>query len=318
MRQTVGDEVELLGCGLPLGSGIGIFDHMRIGPDVAPQWKPTYRGFERILEHEMGLPSCRNAILTTINRLPMHKRWWMNDPDCLLLRAKGSNLSRAEVQTLASVIALSGGAMILSDHLPELSTERTNWLHKLLPPLPHAARAVDWFDTSYPSKLIMDLENPFASWHLISLINWEDMEQDLLLDLADFGLQTGHEYHLVDFWNQKYHRMEDSTLQFSQVPAHGVRMLGIRKASSIPMWVGDSLHISQGLLIKEWEVQSDQLDCVLEAETGINGMAWIELPGALQEMILDTEKLEFDVVERNVVQFELAFHGTVRLRAVWN
>jgi alpha-galactosidase len=317
IRHTVGDDVELLGCGIPLGSGIGIFDHMRIGPDVAPKWNPSYRGIKKILEHDMGLPACRNAILTTINRLPMHKRWWTNDPDCLLLRTKESNLSEAEVQTLASVIAMSGGAMMLSDHLPELGKERIGWLYKLLPPLPQAARAVDWFDTSYPSKLIMDLENPFDSWHLICLINWADSEQDLSLDLADFGLRTGDPYHLVDFWNQKYHRMQGSSFLFAQVPAHGVRMLSVRRASSLPMWLGDSLNISQGLLIKGWEVQSDQLHCLLKADVITKGMAWIELPGVAREIVLENQKVEFDNIERNVVQLGLSMHGTAQLKATW-
>ena len=32
------------------------------------------------------MPSVRNALQNVLCRLPLHQRWWINDPDCLLLR----------------------------------------------------------------------------------------------------------------------------------------------------------------------------------------------------------------------------------------
>ena len=33
-----------------------------------------------------NLPSARNMVRNTLCRLGMHGRWWVNDPDCMLLR----------------------------------------------------------------------------------------------------------------------------------------------------------------------------------------------------------------------------------------
>lgn len=40
IREEAGDETILLGCGCPIGPGIGIFDMMRISADVSPDWEP--------------------------------------------------------------------------------------------------------------------------------------------------------------------------------------------------------------------------------------------------------------------------------------
>jgi alpha-galactosidase len=317
IRDTVGEDVDLLGCGVPLGSGIGIFDQVRIGPDVAPRWEPSHWGINAFLDREMGHPSARNSILTTINRLPLHQSWWTNDPDCLLLRSKESLLSKAEVQTLASVIALSGGTMMVSDHLPELEEERVGWLSKLLPLLPNAARAIDWFDTSHPSKLIMVLNGALEPWYIICLLNWSDYPQDLLLDLNEFGLQEASDYHVIDFWNERYFRMNSSTLCFPDVPAHGSRLLSLRQATSNPQWLGDTLHISQGLLVKNWEVESHRLRCTLESGHEASGMAWIGVPGKISGVQMRGEELSCFEIEPGTYRLNLGFEGITTLEATW-
>jgi len=318
MRDAVGEDVDLLGCGIPLGSGIGIFDHVRIGPDVAPRWKPAHWGIKGPLDREMGHPSTRNAILTTINRLPMHQSWWMNDPDCLLVRSNETYLTEAEVQTLASVIAMSGGAMIVSDHLPTLSEERVDWLTRLIPPLPHAARAMDWFDTPYPSKLMMDLESCIGSWHLICLLNWSDQTQDLRLDINDFGVQESPNYHVIDFWNQKYYRMSSTTLHFSRVPAHGVHMLCLRQANSSPQWLGDNMHISQGLFIRDWELQSNHVRCTVEPGRRGSGVIWMGMPEGITKIQIGAQEVDFLEIEAGIFTFRVEFEGTYTVRAFWD
>ncbi|TFH32445.1 MAG: alpha-galactosidase, partial [Anaerolineales bacterium] len=65
IRETVGGSVTLVGCGCPLGAGIGIFDRMRIGPDVAAHWKPSIPPMTRLLSKEPTLPGAVNAIRNT-------------------------------------------------------------------------------------------------------------------------------------------------------------------------------------------------------------------------------------------------------------
>lgn len=105
---------------------------MRIGADVAETWQPRYMGTEFFIHAEPDYPSVRNAIQNTLTLAPLHKRWWINDPDALLLRPE-TDLTLAEVQTLASVIVLSGGSLFISNHLPDLPAERVRMAGRLLP-----------------------------------------------------------------------------------------------------------------------------------------------------------------------------------------
>jgi len=120
VRAGAGEEAFLLGCGCPLGPAVGAVDGMRIGPDVAPSWAP-----QRPVEIP-GLaptaPSVRNAVRNVLNRAWMHRRLWLNDPDCLMARSRSTSLSRAEAETLAAAIAATGGMAMVSDDLPALDT----------------------------------------------------------------------------------------------------------------------------------------------------------------------------------------------------
>jgi alpha-galactosidase len=317
IREAAGEDVDLLGCGCPLGSGIGIFDSMRINPDVAPQWKPSYWGIEGFLEKDEGMPSVRNAILTTINRSAMHGHWWINDPDCLLIRSTETQLSAAEVQTLATVIAMSAGSLIVSDDLPALTEGRIDWLTRLVPPLPKAARAVDWFDTPQPSKLIADLEGPSGRWHLLGLINWNDEPAELVLDLRDFGLEGSNQYHVVNFWRERYKRLSSTLMHFPDIPAHGVCLLAIRPTSKEPVWIGDTLHVSQGLAVKEWRLNQNRIDATLGLGRRASGKAWINLHEKPDIIRIDDQEVKWQVIDQGVIELTLAFREQSYLEISW-
>ncbi len=74
---------------------------MRIGEDVSPGWKT----------------GTRQAIDAIIARSFMHRRLWLNDPDCLMLRQRETSLNANERNALAAAIAVSGGMLLLSDDM---------------------------------------------------------------------------------------------------------------------------------------------------------------------------------------------------------
>ncbi len=111
IRRGVGDRTFILGCGCPLGPAAGLVDGMRIGPDVAPYWGGDVE------------PGTKLAIDAIIARSFMHRRLWLNDPDCLMLRTRETHLSSEERFALASAIAVSGGMLLFSDDLNLLDTE---------------------------------------------------------------------------------------------------------------------------------------------------------------------------------------------------
>lgn len=118
VRRGCGDAAFLLGCGCPLGPAVGVVDGMRIGPDVAPSWGVDRR--VSIPGLDGTRPSTRNGVRNTLARAWMHRRLWLNDPDCLMTRATDTELTRDEAHTLAVAIAATGGMVIFSDDAPKL------------------------------------------------------------------------------------------------------------------------------------------------------------------------------------------------------
>jgi hypothetical protein len=111
VRDGIGAGAFLLGCGSPLLPAVGLVDAMRISADVAPWWSAPHP--------RPGLceaASCaRNAILTSALRAPLHRRWWVNDVDCLLLRPVETALRPFQRRAVAASVAGGGGFTIVSD-----------------------------------------------------------------------------------------------------------------------------------------------------------------------------------------------------------
>ncbi len=144
IRAGAGEDAFVLGCGCPLGPAIGVVDGMRIGPDTGPWWAPLgeqgIAGIEPTIPGlEPTVPAARNALRNTLARAWMHRRLWLNDPDCLVARDKESQLTVHEVRTLAASIAVTGGMTIVSDDVSALGSEQRALIRETL----RLARAVD-------------------------------------------------------------------------------------------------------------------------------------------------------------------------------
>ncbi|MFE3451688.1 glycoside hydrolase family 36 protein [Nonomuraea sp. NPDC059194] len=78
IRQGVGPEATIHGCGAPMLPSLGLVDIMRVSPDIAPTLLPR--------AGDISQPSQLGARLTGAAREFLHARWWVNDPDCLMAR----------------------------------------------------------------------------------------------------------------------------------------------------------------------------------------------------------------------------------------
>lgn len=116
VRRGAGDAAFLLGCGAPLGACVGVVDGMRIGADVAPWWH--LRGDQhRPGAYETGEPATVNAWRNTLSRSFLHRRLWLNDPDCLMLRTDETHMDAEQVRAWALAVGVSGGMALVSDDL---------------------------------------------------------------------------------------------------------------------------------------------------------------------------------------------------------
>jgi alpha-galactosidase len=107
IREAVGPEAYLLGCGAPILPSVGLLDAMRVSPDVGPAYEPE--------DGDLSRPSQRAATLTTVGRAWQHGRFWVNDPDCLIARPV---VERRE--EWAQVVERYGGLRASSDRIAEL------------------------------------------------------------------------------------------------------------------------------------------------------------------------------------------------------
>jgi alpha-galactosidase len=318
VRQAAGEDAFLLGCGCPLGPAIGLVDGMRIGADTTRRWNPNLNGIEFFFKQETTLPSARNASHNALTRSFLHRRWWINDPDCLLVRP-GTRLTLAEVQTVATAIALSGGALLLSDHLPDLPPERLRIAQALLPLIGQRPRLMDLFDSPTPGHLRLDLEGLVGAWHLLALFNWHDRPRDMTLRLKDFDLDLGAEYMGREFWSGRVQHVTDGGLAIPPIPAHGVALFALRLfTAGQPQYLGSDLHISQGLEVAAWNPRPDGLLMELERPGHSCGMVDLYLPQPPTEVRLEGQPAAWQALEvEGCYRVEVGFEQHARLEITY-
>lgn len=121
IRDAVGPDALLVACGAPILPSAGLVDAMRVGPDIAVDYEPP--------GGHPSLPSQRNAARNVIARAWQHGRFWVNDPDCLMLRPQVQRRS-----DWADVIARYGGLRASGDGLHQLDQWGLETTRRLLTP----------------------------------------------------------------------------------------------------------------------------------------------------------------------------------------
>jgi alpha-galactosidase len=111
---------------------------MRIGPDVAPTWEVGPRDVAWP-GYESAAPALRHAWVSTSARAFLHRRLWLNDPDCLVLRTRDTALTPGQAERWARAVGASGGMVVVSDDLALLDDRA----HALLDEVIVAGRAAD-------------------------------------------------------------------------------------------------------------------------------------------------------------------------------
>jgi alpha-galactosidase len=254
---------------------------MRISADVSGYWEPHFPPVSPLLRNEPHMPSARNALQNILSRAFLHRYWWINDPDCLLVRSD-TDLTLAEVQTLTTAIGMTGGSLLLSDDLPTLPESRMKIAQALLPVIDQRAQIIDWLDQHTPTMLRLDLNGPSGDWHLLTQFNWGDDAAELTFSPQIFNLPEEGIWWVREFWTGKIGQMSaKSPFGMFNVPPHGVRVLAARPYTpEQPAYLGGSLHLSQGMEIKDWHHQKDAITFSLALGHLVGGEIFLYLPKA--------------------------------------
>ncbi len=214
IRDGAGADAFLLGCGCPLGPAIGIVDGMRIGADVAPFW--TNRISRWLLRDRHGVAT-KHAIRNTLTRAFMHRRLWLNDPDCLMVRGRETELTPDEVQTLAAVIGLTDGMLVVSDRMDALPEERRALLDRAYVLLGGTPRVLDLFARDLPELV----HAAYPDGEVFGVFNFGERPAERTVEVgAPVPGDTARE-----LWSGEDLPVRDGCVVLSAIPPHGCRLL---------------------------------------------------------------------------------------------
>lgn len=120
LREAVGEECEILACGVPLLPAFGKVEYCRIGMDMSLSWDDAF--YMRLFHSER--PSTKNTMLNTIYRRELNGRAFLCDPDVFLLRDYKTKLTEHQRLALATVNALFGGLLFVSDNFDRYNEQQ--------------------------------------------------------------------------------------------------------------------------------------------------------------------------------------------------
>lgn len=223
IREAAGDDVFVLGCTCHFAPAVGLVDAMRVGPDVKATWGDGPN------------PSVKHAMRLALQRNLLHGRWWVNDPDCLLVRDTDTELSDAETRFLATAIVLSGGMVVASDDLAKVPPARRWMAEALIPPVGIAGQPLEPEEGPVPAAWHVKVDDERA---LIGVLNWSDEGQWVAVDEY---LQPGEV--AFDVWNARLLGKGDVYLQ-----PHDATLWQISSPAGGPRVVGDGAHVNYARL----------------------------------------------------------------------
>ncbi|MBR0534779.1 MAG: alpha-galactosidase [Clostridia bacterium] len=133
LREVCGDKW-ILGCGVPIGACMGIFDACRISCDASKNWRFTLKGNLSVNSLVSSIrincenPSSQNAIINTIFRNHLDGRAFCNDPDVFFLRDININYTMDQKLLHGKINSVCGNVLFVSDNAGDFDDERIGYL----------------------------------------------------------------------------------------------------------------------------------------------------------------------------------------------
>lgn len=187
---------------------------MRIGPDVAPLWTSWISRW--LLRGRHGVAT-KHALRNALTRSFMHRRLWLNDPDCVIARDSETQLTVEEVRTLAATVGLTDGLFVMSDRMDALTDERRALLADAHQLLGGAPRIADLFERDIPEEV----HCAYPDGEVRAAFNFSERPRPRTLPYD--GDSDGAV--LREVWTDEAVALADHQLVVGTVPAHGCRLV---------------------------------------------------------------------------------------------
>lgn len=234
IRRTVGQDVYLLACGAPITETVGVFDSIRASQDIT--W------CKGNLEHpgywQLIVKNAQNIFL----RSYYHNKVFINDPDALLVRdylgEKDDDFCTTldEARVWATVVAMSGGPVLINEEIERLSDERKELIRQVLPPIGVGLVPENFFE--YP--LCSRVQVTCGDARIAAAFNWteETIDQNLCLEEPAFAF---------DCWSKSFLGRFEKEIPLNAMAPHSVRALYLKKASKVPQFLCDDANFYMGM-----------------------------------------------------------------------
>ena len=173
-RDVVGPEGHLAPCSCRTNTQLGYNDSVRVATDIgnAGRWPGAMKEF-------------RYGMATIAALWYKNRRFWVNDADSIQV-AKGCSLSEARVR--ATVVAMSGGHLMVSEDLRDVGPERVEIVRRLIPPYPEAARPLDLFENpfpeGYPSLWALPVRTGFGPMTTLAVFSRTTLRSSAIMIIA--------------------------------------------------------------------------------------------------------------------------------------
>ncbi len=250
IRDGLGPDVLTMGCGTPLLAGRGLFDAVRVGPDSVTDWKLL-----------------RDPLTNAALRQPLHRRWWWNDADNVVLRPP---LTIDQARLWAAVVAMTGGNVFLGDDLRRLDEERWEIARRLWPPAEESGRplGIEIPHIGEDRPLGDGWVAAVGQRRVVALLNGEDEPRERGVSWTALGLPTDQPCHVWELWSEAHRGVARGELH-STLPATSCEVLVLTPVRDHPQIIGSTRHIMVGAV-------------------GLDGVAWDKRAHTLRGRITDT------------------------------
>ncbi len=295
------------------GPCLGLVNAMRVANDVGARWDwsniDVHSGAR---DRYLGSGYILRCIMAALNTAYIHGRWWANDPDYLIVRDDRSELTLDEARTWLTVVALSGGSVVLGDNLPTLSAERQAVLEKAFPVHQQAAEPVDFLEAEIPRILNLPLRTDWGAWNVVALVNYADVPADLEAPLTRLGLDARGTYVAWDFWERSFAGELSEVLRREAVRPHAVSLLAVRPAEGAPQLLSTDMHLTQGAMDVEtaaFDTARNTLQVALRAPGTKQGTVFVHVPEAyaLVDVAAQAGEVKGSRVDGCIAAVEVAF-----------
>jgi hypothetical protein len=157
-----------------------------------------------------------------------------------------------------------------------------------------------------------------GDWTLAATFNFTNTSQDIYLDCDLLGFTAEEDMIGFNCWDYQVGRFRGGRWALGSLPAHGAALWSFRRLAEGAQWVGDTVHISQGLCVRSWEVQGRHVHAAIHSNRSGEETVWLRIPGEVSAAYLDGEDLSVAGVNKDIVTFEIQLSELNVLDVYWD